>query len=136
MNRRNADKMYMDFAIRVSEESYCKRKKVGAILVKNISVIAYGYNGTPSGEVNCCETEFGVTKPNVIHAEDNAYRKLARSTETSVGTTLYTTLSPCERCANIIADSGTMRVVYLEKYCDVGLNILRNKWIVADQFLA
>ena len=145
----------MDWCIRLAQESYCERKKVGALLVKdNARVIATGYNGTPSGEDNCCEEEIPceeheyhnkstgrllqtklVTKPTVIHAEDNVFRKLFKSPETSVGATLYCTLQPCEICAHLIIDAGVVRVVFLEEYrCDKGLDKLRKKDIKVEKY--
>lgn len=136
MNQEKIDKLFMDIAIRISKESYCKRKKVGAILVKNNSqIISMGFNGTPSGEENCCEEIENVTKSNVIHAEDNVYRKLLKSSENSLGSTLYCTLQPCERCSEIIIDSGTSRVVFLELYrIDDGVRKLKKQGIEVIQY--
>ena len=136
----------MDFAIRVAKESYCIRKKVGAILVKdNKRIISYGYNGTPTGEDNCCEErdntieeKFGIqykTKPNVVHAEDNVYRKLLMSPESSAGAVLYCTLQPCVFCADLIIESGTKKVIYLDKYkCDLGLIKLLEHNIIVEKY--
>jgi len=160
MKQQQTDKLFMDIAVRVSEESKCVRKKVGAILVKdNSRMISMGYNGTPTGEDNCCEDtiplteeeaqaqgysleDFNnlkmvktVTKHNVIHAEDNVYRKLLKSTENSLGATLYCTLQPCEICADLIIDSGTVRVVFLNEYrCDKGITKLRKANVEVSQF--
>ena len=96
--------------------SYCERKQVGCLIVKNGTPIAIGYNGTPSGEENVCEGEDGLTKPNVIHAEDNALRKLTRSNENSIGADVFITASPCIRCAEKLADARVAKVYYAEIY--------------------
>jgi dCMP deaminase len=109
-----------------SENSYCQRRKVGALVVKNKMIISDGYNGTPSGFENICETEDNVTKPYVLHAEANAITKLARSENNSDGATLYVTASPCIECAKLIIQAGIKRVVYGEKYrLEDGINLLR-----------
>ena len=112
------DKLYLDIAKRVSEMSYANRKKVGAVIVKDGNIISFGWNGSPSGFDNECEDEDGITLPYVVHAEQNALYKLARSGESAVGSTLYLTLSPCITCALGIIQSGISRVVYLEEYSD------------------
>ena len=99
-----------------AENSYCVRRKVGAIIVKNQMIISDGYNGTPSGFENVCEDENGLTKPYVLHAEANAITKVARSNNSSDGATLYVTASPCLECAKLIIQSGIRRVVYNELY--------------------
>ena len=96
--------------------SYCNRKKVGCVIVKNDTPIAIGYNGTPSGEENVCEDEEGLTKPNVIHAEDNALRKLTRSNESSIGSVVFITAAPCQRCAEKLVDARVSKVYYGEIY--------------------
>ena len=110
------DYLYMRMARTWSENSYCVRRKVGALLVKNQMIISDGYNGTPSGFENVCEDENNVTKPYVLHAEANAITKLARSSNNSEGATIYITASPCIECAKLIIQAGIKRVVYGEKY--------------------
>ena len=108
-----------------AENSYCKRRQVGALVVKHERIISDGYNGTPSGFENVCE-EDGVTKPYVLHAEANAITKLARSNNNSDGATIYITASPCIECAKLIIQSGIKRVVYGEKYrLDDGIQLLK-----------
>ena len=99
-----------------AENSYCERRKVGALIVKDKMIISDGYNGTPSGFENVCENEDGFTKPYVLHAEANAITKIARSNNNSNGATMYVTASPCIECAKLIIQSGIKRVVYGEKY--------------------
>ena len=109
-----------------AENSYCKRRQVGALIVKDKMIISDGYNGTPSGFENVCEDEQGLTKPYVLHAEANAITKIARSGNCSEGATLYVTASPCIECAKLIIQAGIKRVVYAEKYrLEDGLNLLR-----------
>lgn len=110
------DKRYLRMATIWAENSYCVRRKVGAIIVKNQMIISDGYNGTPSGFENVCEDENGLTKPYVLHAEANAITKVARSNNSSDGATLYVTASPCLECAKLIIQSGIRRVVYNELY--------------------
>ncbi|HHT28971.1 MULTISPECIES: dCMP deaminase family protein [Petrimonas] len=110
------DKRYMRMAFIWSENSYCKRRQVGAILVKDKMIISDGYNGTPSGFENVCEDEQNVTKPYVLHAEANAITKVARSNNSSDGATLYVTSSPCIECAKLIIQAGIRRVVYADSY--------------------
>ena len=120
------DKRYMRMATIWSENSYCARRKVGALIVKNKMIISDGYNGTPAGFENICEDDNGVTKPYVLHAEANAITKIARSGNSSEGATLYVTASPCIECAKLIIQAGIKRVVYAEKYrLEEGLNLLR-----------
>lgn len=107
---------HMKAAFVYSELSYCERKKVGCLLVKDGTPIAIGYNGTPSGEENVCEDEHGKTKPKVVHAEDNALRKLTRSNESSVGAVAFITAAPCIRCAEKLADARVTEVYYAEIY--------------------
>ena len=120
------DLRYLRMARIWSENSYCQRRKVGALVVKNKMIINDGYNGTPSGFENVCETEDNVTKPYVLHAEANAITKLARSENNSDGATLYVTASPCIECAKLIIQAGIKRVVYREKYrLEDGINLLK-----------
>lgn len=112
------DKAYLRIANEWSQLSYCKRKKVGAIIVKDRMIISDGYNGTPSGFENCCEDENGETRWDVLHAEANAILKVARSTQSCDGATLYITLSPCKDCSKLIHQSGIKRVVYQNGYRD------------------
>ncbi len=119
------DKAYLRIAKEWSQLSYCKRKQVGAIIVKDRMIISDGYNGTPSGFENCCEDEEGLTRWDVLHAEANAILKVARSTQSCEGATLYITLSPCKECSKLIHQSGIKRVVYHNGYRDdSGLQIL------------
>lgn len=112
------DRAYLRIAKEWGKLSYCKRKQVGAIIVKNRMIISDGYNGTPSGFENCCEDENQLTKWYVLHAEANAVLKVARSTQSCEEATLYITLSPCKDCSKLIHQSGIKRVVYLEEYKD------------------
>jgi dCMP deaminase len=110
------DKRYMRMAFIWAENSYCQRRKVGALLVKDKMIISDGYNGTPAGFENVCEDENNVTKSYVLHAEANAITKIARSSNSSEGATLYVTSSPCIECAKLIIQSGIRRVVYADSY--------------------
>lgn len=110
------DQRYMRMARIWAENSYCERRKVGALLVKDKMIISDGYNGTPSGFENHCEDENNVSKPYVLHAEANAISKIARSNNSSDGATLYVTASPCMECAKLIIQAGIKRVVYGENY--------------------
>jgi dCMP deaminase len=112
------DIAYLRIAREWSKLSYCKRKQVGAIIVKDKMIISDGYNGTPSGFENICEDEEGTTKWYVLHAEANAISKVAKSTQSCEGATLYITLSPCKDCSKLIHQSGIKRLVFLEKYKD------------------
>jgi dCMP deaminase len=112
------DKAYLRIAKEWGQLSYCKRKKVGAIIVKDRMIISDGYNGTPSGFENCCEDDDNVTKWYVLHAEANAILKVARSTQSCEGATLYITMSPCKECSKLIHQSGIKRVVYMSGYKD------------------
>ena len=109
------DQRYMEMAEIWARNSYCKRRQVGALLVKDKMIISDGYNGTPSGFENVCE-ENGVTKPYVLHAEANAISKVAKSGNSSEGATLYVTASPCIECAKLIIQCGIKRVVYRDEY--------------------
>ncbi|MEZ7763618.1 dCMP deaminase family protein [Prevotella nigrescens] len=120
------DYRYLRMACVWAENSYCKRRRVGALVVKEKMIISDGYNGTPSGFENICEDENGITKPYVLHAEANAITKLARSGNNSDGSTLYVTASPCIECAKLIIQAGIKRVVYGEKYrLTEGIDLLR-----------
>jgi dCMP deaminase len=110
------DKRYLRMARIWAENSYCKRRQVGALIVNNQMIISDGYNGTPSGFENVCEDENNVTKPYVLHAEANAITKVAASNNNSKGATIYITSSPCIECAKLIIQSGIKRVVYCENY--------------------
>ena len=110
------DKRYMRMARIWAEKSYCVRRQVGALIVKDKMIISDGYNGTPVGFENVCENEDGFTKPYVLHAEANAITKIARSNNNSNGATLYVTTSPCIECAKLIIQAGIVRVVYGEEY--------------------
>ena len=110
------DKRYLRMATIWSENSYCQRRQVGALIVKDKMIISDGYNGTPSGFENNCEDEEGLTKSYVLHAEANAITKIACSNNNSKGATLYVTASPCIECAKLIIQAGIKRVVYSEKY--------------------
>ena len=124
------DKRYIRMASIWAENSYCTRRQVGALIVKNQRIISDGYNGTPSGFENICEDENNVTKPYVLHAEANAITKIARSNNSSDGATLYVTASPCIECAKLIIQSGIKRVVYSEKYrLEDGLELLQRAGI-------
>lgn len=120
------DLRYLRMARIWAENSYCVRRKVGALVVKDKMIISDGYNGTPSGFENVCEDDNNVTKPYVLHAEANAITKLARSSNNSDGSTLYVTAAPCIECAKLIIQSGIKRVVYGEKYrLEEGIELLR-----------
>lgn len=124
------DRRYLRMATIWAENSYCKRRQVGAIIVKNKMIISDGYNGTPAGFENVCEDETGITKPYVLHAEANAITKVARSNNSSDGATLYVTASPCMECAKLIIQAGIKRVVFNELYRIVdGLDILKRAGI-------
>ena len=110
------DKRYLRMARIWAENSYCTRRKVGALIVKGKMIISDGYNGTPSGFENVCELDNGTTKPYVLHAEANAITKIAKSGNNSDGATLYVTASPCLECSKLIIQSGIRRVVYSENY--------------------
>jgi dCMP deaminase len=110
------DKQYLRMARIWAENSYCTRRKVGALIVKDKMIISDGYNGTPSGFENVCELDNGTTKPYVLHAEANAITKIAKSGNNSDGATLYVTASPCLECSKLIIQSGIRRVVYSEAY--------------------
>lgn len=124
------DRRYLRMAAIWSENSYCVRRKVGALIVKDKMIISDGYNGTPSGFPNVCESSEGVTFPYVLHAEANAITKVARSNNSSDGSTLYVTASPCMECSKLIIQSGIRRVVFSELYrITDGLDLLREAGI-------
>jgi dCMP deaminase len=124
------DRRYLRMSQIWAENSYCQRRQVGALVVKDKMIISDGYNGTPSGFENVCEDEHNVTKPYVLHAEANAITKLARSSNSSDGATMYITASPCIECAKLIIQSGIKRVVYGENYrLTDGIDLLRRAGI-------
>ena len=128
------DKAYLRIAREWSLLSYCKRKQVGAIIVRDRMIISDGYNGTPSGFENCCEDDNGLTNWYVLHAEANAILKVASSTQTCEGATLYITLSPCKECSKLIHQSGIKRVVYQNGYRDTeGINFLAKAGVLVEQ---
>lgn len=127
------DYLYMRMARTWSENSYCERRKVGALLVKDQMIISDGYNGTPSGFENHCEDDNNTSLPYVLHAEANAITKVARSHNSSDGATLYVTTSPCMECAKLIIQSGIRRVVYGEAYRIMdGVELLHRAGIQVD----
>lgn len=127
------DKAYLRIAREWGQLSYCQRRKVGAIIVKDRMIISDGYNGTPSGFENCCEDDEGLTKWYVLHAEANAILKVARSTQSCEGATLYITMSPCKDCSKLIHQSGIKRVVYKEGYKDnSGIEFLEKAGVEVD----
>ena len=124
------DIAYLKMATEWAKLSYCKRKKVGAIIVKDRTIISDGYNGTPSGFDNCCEDENGDTHWYVLHAEANAILKLASSTQSAKGATLYITLSPCKECSKLIVQSGITKVYYINEYKDLeGVRLMKDNGI-------
>ena len=131
MNKTEAiDRRYLRMALIWAENSYCARRKVGALLVKDGMIISDGYNGTPAGFENVCEDQDGFTKPYVLHAEANAITKVAQSNNSSKGATLYITASPCMECSKLIIQAGIKRVVYNEQYrLTDGLDLLRRAGI-------
>lgn len=124
------DERYLEMAAIWAKNSYCKRRQVGALIVKDKMIISDGYNGTPSGFENVCEDENGVTKPYVLHAEANAITKVAKSGNSALGATLYVTASPCIECAKLIIQAGIRRVVYHDEYrLTDGVDLLRRAGI-------
>lgn len=124
--QRILDSRYLRMAFIWAENSYCRRRRVGALLVKDNMIISDGFNGTPSGFENVCEDSDGVTFPYVLHAEANAITKVARSHNSSEGSTLYITTSPCMECSKLIIQAGISRIVYAEEYrLSSGLELLR-----------
>lgn len=127
------DRRYLRMARIWSENSYCQRRQVGAILVKDNMIISDGYNGTPAGFDNVCETPGGVTYPYVLHAEANAITKVAQSNNSSLGSTLYVTASPCMKCSKLIIQAGIERVVFTELYRIAdGIELLRKAGVKVD----
>lgn len=130
------DLAYLKMACTWGELSHCHRKKVGALIVKDRMIISDGYNGTPSGFENPCEDEENYTKWYVLHAEANAILKVAASTQSCVGATLYLTLSPCRECSKLIHQAGIKRVVYSKKYKDdSGLIFLKKAGVILDELV-
>ena len=128
--RHQLDMRYLRMARIWAENSYCVRRQVGALLVKDKMIISDGYNGTPQGFENVCEDESGRTKPYVLHAEANAITKVAKSNNSSQGATLYVTASPCIECAKLIIQAGIIRVVFCEDYhSEEGVELLRRAGI-------
>lgn len=129
------DRAYLAMAKTWGDLSYCERKKVGALIVKDRMIISDGYNGTPSGFENVCEDEDHYTKWYVLHAEANAILKVASSTQSCQGATLYITLSPCKECSKLIHQSGIKRVVYSIPYRDLsGVEFLQKAGVVVEHF--
>ena len=128
------DKAYLKMATEWAKLSHCKRRQVGALIVKDKMIISDGYNGTPTGFENCCEDDEGYTKWYVLHAEANAILKVASSTQSTRGSTLYVTLSPCTDCSKLIFQSGIVRVVYIVEYKDrTGLDFLVKSCVIFGQ---
>ena len=129
------DRAYLRMALEWAKLSHCKRKKVGALIVKNKMIISDGYNGTPSKFENCCEDDSVATKWYVLHAEANAILKTASSTHNSNGSTLYLTMSPCKDCSKLIHQSGIKRLVYINKYKDTtGIQFLLKAGVEVLEF--
>lgn len=138
MNKENKQKLldqrYLKMAMIWAQNSYCKRRQVGALLVKEKMIISDGYNGTPSGFENICEDADDRTKPYVLHAEANAITKVAKSGNSSEGATMYVTSSPCLECSKLIIQAGIKRVVFTESYrLDDGINLLKRAGIEVKQ---
>ena len=128
------DIAYLKMALEWSKLSYCERRQVGSLIVKDKMIISDGYNGTPSGFENFCEDENGYTKWYVLHAEANAILKIASSTHACQGATLYITMSPCQGCSKLIHQAGIKRVVYLEAYKDTsGVDFLKKAGVSITQ---
>lgn len=128
------DRSYLDMARIWARNSYCRRRQVGALLVKDKMIISDGYNGTPSGFENVCEDENDKTKPYVLHAEANAITKVAKSSNSSDGATLYVTAAPCIECAKLIIQAGIKRVVYTDEYrLEDGINLLKRAGVEVEK---
>ena len=128
------DHSYLQMAAVWAKNSYCKRRQVGALIVKDRMIISDGYNGTPSGFENICEDETGATKPYVLHAEANAITKVAKSGNSSEGATLYVTASPCMECSKLIIQAGIKRVVYKDEYrLTDGIELLKKAGITVEK---
>ena len=136
-SQKSLDKTYMRMAEELSKLSYAERKKVGCLIVKDTQIISEGYNGTPTGFDNACEYYSHVdemyTKPEVLHAESNAITKLARSTNSSSGSTLYVTLAPCFDCSKLIIQAGVTRVIFKDNYRKDGVDLLNKAGIDVSQ---
>ena len=133
MKERKFDRRYIEMAEIWAKNSYCKRRQVGALLVKDNMIISDGYNGTPSGFENECE-ENGLTKPYVLHAEANAITKVAKSGNSSHGATLYVTASPCIECSKLIIQAGIKRVVYKDEYrLNDGIDLLKRAGVEVEK---
>tara|TARA_B100000767_G_scaffold253338_1_gene257800 strand:- start:493 stop:924 length:432 start_codon:yes stop_codon:yes gene_type:complete len=129
------DRAYLRMAIEWAKLSHCKRKQVGAIIVKNGMIISDGYNGAPTGFKNCCEDENEKTFWYVLHAEANAILKTARSTHDCSGSTLYLTMSPCQDCSKLVHQAGIKRIVFINKYKDIsGINFLKEAGVEVVDF--
>lgn len=132
---KNKDQFYLNIAKEISKASYCKRRQVGAIIVKDDNIISFGYNGTISGYENICECD-GITKKEVLHAETNAIAKCCKSSYSSDGSTIYVTLSPCFECSKIIIQAGIKRVIYKDNYTDLsGIDLLKKSNIDVLQII-
>ena len=128
------DSSYIEMAAIWARNSYCRRRQVGALIVKDRMIISDGYNGTPSGFENVCEDENGITKPYVLHAEANAITKVAKSGNSSAGATLYVTADPCIECAKLIIQAGIRRVVYRDEYrLTDGIDLLERAGIAVEK---
>ena len=128
------DKAYLRMALEWGKLSHCRRKQVGALIVKDRMIISDGFNGTPTGFENPCEDEDNYTKWYVLHAEANAILKVASSTQSCKGSTLYLTLSPCRECSKLIHQAGIIRVVYINEYKDTtGLDFMKNAGVAIEQ---
>ena len=135
MNLKKQDKLYMELANVVGQNSYSKRFKCGAIIVKDDNILAFGYNGTPRGWNNTCEDDANKTKREVLHAESNAIAKVARTTSSAEGSTLYVSLSPCYDCAKLIHQAGVVRVVYGTPYrISDGIEFLKECGVKVDRY--
>jgi dCMP deaminase len=130
------NKMYMKIAYEIAKQSYCVRRKVGSVLVKDGQIISDGYNGTPSGFDNCCEVNPDLTKKEVLHAEANALAKVGKSTNSSEGSTMYITLSPCYECSKLLIQFGITEVYYCEEYRDLsGVDLLKESGIKVERII-
>jgi dCMP deaminase len=128
--------MYMKIAYQIATQSYCERRKVGSVLVKNGQIISDGFNGTPESFDNCCEIDPDNTKPEVLHAEANALAKVGKSTNSSYGATMYVTLSPCFECSKLLIQFGIKEVYYSEEYRDLsGIALLKKKGIKVERII-
>ena len=136
LKQKQYDTAYLKMAMEWSKLSYCKRKQVGALIVKDRMIISDGYNGTPSGFENCCEDTEGLTQWYVLHAEANAILKVAKSTQSCENATLYITLSPCKECSKLIHQAGIKRVVFVDGYRDTsGIDFLKSAGVEVEQII-